>query len=102
MSLYQLTPEDVLPYVGDSPSAVGARAAKGAAARTKMRAERRCETLPAFRAAAQALLDTAYPTWFAEAFWIGDPSPAQLRPCAALGSAGAGGSGGGAAAATFQ
>ena len=78
-----MTPGDVLPFVGQSPAAVQARTAIGAAARAKMRSERRCETLPAFRDAVEALVDVAYPAWFRETFWVDAPSQDQLRPCAA-------------------
>ena len=79
----QLTPADVLPYIGASPSAVQARTALSARARATMRTQRRCETLPAFRQAVQALVDVAYPAWFADAFFVEAPLSSQLRPCAA-------------------
>ena len=85
----QMTIEDVAPHLSrqrpglpnQAPSDMGERA------RSLMRSQRRCESLPAFRQAVRALVDAAYPRWFAEAFVVDeqDTPPPPLRPCERLG-----------------
>ena len=76
----QVTSDDIKPYLGDGSAE--RREEIGARARRLMRSEYRCEMLPAFRAAVQALVDAAYPDW-CEASFYGMPTKASaLRPCA--------------------
>lgn len=89
LSCSQMTVEDVAPHLNrqrpglpnQAPSDMGERA------RSLMRSQRRCESLPAFRQAVRALVDAAYPSWFAEAFVADeqDTPPPPLRPCERLG-----------------
>jgi hypothetical protein len=84
--LLQLTPDVILPYVGDGAAAVKARAARAAAGQRLARDKLACAALPEFRESVDALLGAAYPGWFAALFVSWPLAPSAHSRDGALGT----------------
>ena len=75
----QLSSSDVKPWLG--PENEGKRRQVQQRAQRAMRSQFRCEALPSFRESLTALVDAAYPDWFAQSFYSLPSTASEFYPC---------------------